>query len=577
MQSIRALVQLPPLMNDLNWFGHLIQKMFNALDNVRLTVVSRLIGALTALVFAVGIVATIVTMHNVSSISTTWQGFDTGLGRRIGLYADLRGYLGLGGLTQHWAAWQAGDDQAKAQLGADIQSIRALHPAWLGAQPGAAEQAALARVMQAVDQYDAALRSGQRGPMPQIAEMASALSTISDLLRQERAEGADRVERAVWQLAATVGGVMMVSAILLVLLTLFFLWFTRFRVVLPIRAASDVMQRLAQGDKQVTVPFCDKQDEMGEMARTVEVFRESMVRADQLEAEKRHADQLLLERAAKRAKLTENFGVSADRLLSVVNQSVSRVRHSAGEVLHLADDTGEKVSVVASAANQAAANVQQVASAAEEMGASIREIGDSVGRSTQITRSAVHGISALDTTMAELVDSSERIGEIVALIEQIASQTNLLALNATIESARAGEAGKGFAVVANEVKGLAGQTARATGEITQQIHQIQARTRAAMGALRGVAETVTDADMVVSSIATAIEQQSASTSEIVRNVHEAAHGNAQVGDNMVLLAGEAKHVSSTAEVMETTIDELSREATEMQTTIRQFLADVCKD
>ena len=377
-----------------------------------------------------------------------------------------------------------------------------------------------------------------------------------------------------WRLGASVGGVMLVSAILLVLLTLFFFWFTRFRVLIPINASARSMRQLADGDKAAQVPFIEKSDELGDMARTVAIFRENMIRADHLEAEKRAADQVVLDQANLRAALTGAFGVSADRLLAVVDGSVAKVRQSSHEVLRLAEETGAEAAAVATTAGQAASNVQQVAAAAEQMGASIQEIGSSVGRSTDITRLAVEGISALDSTMVELSTATETIGEIVALIEEVAAQTNLLALNASIEAQRAGDAGKGFAVVANEVKNLAGQTARATSEISEHIGGIQGRTQAAVRALKDVAGTVTEADAVVSSIAAAIEQQSATTREIVRNVHEAAQSNSHVTEAMNRLATEAGLVKNTAASMVETIDELGREAAEMQNTVRTFLAEV---
>ncbi|OAN55178.1 hypothetical protein A6A04_10940 [Paramagnetospirillum marisnigri] len=559
---------------DLNAFGRTIKRMFNALDNVRLSTISVIITGLTVVVFVVGVAATIMTLHNVSTIASTWRGFDTGLGRRIDLLAQLRGHLGYGGLAQHWGSWVGGDSGAKAALADDILAIRALAPAWAGANPGPEERDSLAVVMRTVDGYESALAAGRKDVVSGDAEAHKALSRIAEILRHERAIGANAVEDAMWRLGASVGGVMLVSAVLLVLLTLFFFWFTRFRVLIPINASARSMRKLADGDKAARVPFIEKSDELGDMARTVAIFRENMIRADQLETEKRAADQVVLNQANRRAELTGAFGISADRLLAVVEGSVSKVRQSSHEVLRLAEETGAEATAVATTAGQAASNVQQVAAAAEQMGASIQEIGSSVSRSTTITRQAVDGITALDSTMVELLTATETIGEIVALIEEVAAQTNLLALNASIEAQRAGDAGKGFAVVANEVKTLAGQTARATSEISEHIGGIQGRTQAAVRALKGVAGIVTEADTVVSSIAAAIEQQSATTREIVRNVHEAAQSNSHVTEAMNRLAAEASQVKNTAASMVETIDELGREASEMQSTVRTFLTEV---
>jgi len=559
---------------DLNLFGMAVARLFRGLDNIRMSTISIVISVLTAVVFVVGVLSTGLTLHNVSTIAQTWRDFDTGLGRRIDLLAQLRGHLGYGGLVQHWDQWQAGNEQVKGLLSADIQAIRELSPAWQSASPGPEEREALASVLRTVDAYEAALKQGAKGEVDSANQIQQSLTRISGILQQERASGADRVEDAVWRLGFTVGGVMLFSAALLILLTTFFFWFTRFRVLIPIRESGLSMRRLADGDKTTRVPFVDKTDEMGEMARTVEVFRDNMIRADRLEMEKRAGDQVILDQAKRRSELTDAFGVSADRLLAVVDRSVAKVRDSAQQMLRLAEATGQDTAAVAVTAGQASSNVQQVAASAEEMGASIQEIGSSVSRSTDITKKAVEGISALDGTMADLEEATLRVGEIVAMIGEIAAQTNLLALNASIEAQRAGDAGKGFAVVAGEVKTLAGQTARATGEISEHINEITAKTRTAVVALKGVVETVTEADTVVSSIAAAINQQSAATGEIVRNVHEAAISNTHVSETMEHLAEDASQVKSNAASVVATIEELGQEASEMQKTVRAFLKDV---
>ena len=564
----------PGLANDLNAFGRLVQSLFKAFDNVRLSTVSVVITILTAVLFVTGVVSTVVTLHNVTTIAGNWRDFDTGLGRRLDLMGEVRARLGYGGLVQHWSAWKAGDDAAGRLLSRDIEALRALQPAWTASHPTAEQSQAFSTVMETVDAYGRALTSSQRGAVIDDGKALTALDSITTSLQSQRKSGADSVEDAMWRLQATVGGVMTLSAIFLTMLALFYLWFTRYRVNAPIQAFSGAMLRLSQGDKTVRVPFTEKSDEMGEMARTVRVFRENMIRADKLEEEKRAADQALIAKAELRAKLTDAFGLSANRLLSVVEASVDNVRKAAGNVQDLAVRTGHQGDTVANAASEAAANVQQVAAAAEEMGASIGEIGNSVTRSTDITRSAVSEFAALEGSMSELAGATSKIGEIVALIDEIASQTNLLALNASIEAQRAGEAGKGFAVVANEVKVLAGQTSRATQDIAAQIGQVQSRAAATMKNLQGVANTVGKADEVVASIAAAIEEQSATTREIARNVAEAATSNANITDSMKLLAADVSEVSVNATSMGETIDQLSREAKSMEEVVRRFLDDV---
>jgi len=562
--------------DELNAFGRAVRAIFSSFDNVRLATVSKIITALTGLLLIVGVVAVGVTMQNVSTVSAVWRDFDTGLGRRIDLFAALRGHLGYGGLIQHWDAWRDGDEAMRAKVIEDIQHVKALHPAWLGANPKETEQKALLVVMETVDAYQNALTSSGKAKTVNDGKMQEALRQIAESLMAERRDGAEFVEESMWKLGATVGSVMILSAVFLILLSLFYLWFTRFRVVSPISLFMAAMQRLADGNKQIVVPYTDKRDEIGNMARTVETFRQGMIHADELEASQRSADQALIAQGTKRAELTNAFGISSDKLLRVVESAVANVRKTAEDVRLLAERTGRETEGITSAAQAATANVHDVASATEQMNGSIQEIGARVAESTAITRSAVNGISSLDKTMTELSETATRIDEIVAMIEQIAGQTNLLALNASIEAQRAGAAGKGFAVVAGEVKALAGQTADATRDISEQIHQIQERTFAAVAALKDVAATVTKADSIVSSIASAVEEQSAVVNNIAQNSGEAAKRNNDVVGSMMRLSSQFADVGAKSVEMGSVIENLSKEAVAMQDTVREFLSAVRK-
>ncbi|MBI5260239.1 MAG: HAMP domain-containing protein [Bradyrhizobium sp.] len=524
----------------------------------------------------VGILAVGVTMRNVSTISVVWRDFDTGLGRRIDLFASLRGYLGYGGFIQHWDAWRGGDEAMRAKVMEDIQHIKSLQPAWLGARPKEAERKALLAIMDTVDAYQRVLTSNAKNETVDGGKMREALTQIADSLKAERHDGAELVEDSVWKLGSTVGSVMGFSAVFLILLSLFYLWFTRFRVVVPIRLSMEAMQRLADGNKQIVVPYTNKKDEIGNMARTVETFRQSMIHADELEFSKRAADQAIIAQGARRAELTDSFGVSSDKLLNIVDNAVANVRETAGDVRVLAERTGKETEEVTHAAQTATNNVRDVAEATEQLNASIQEIASRVEESTAITRNAVDGISALDKTMGELSTAAQRIGEIVAMIEQIAGQTDLLALNASIEAQRAGAAGRGFAVVANEVKVLAGQTAKATQDIGGQVQQIQSKTFASVSALKEVAETVTKADSIVASIASAVEEQSAVAGGIARNIGEAARSNDAVAESMLRLSAQAADVGNKSVEMGSVIEQLGKEASTMQKTVREFLGEVRK-
>ncbi|MGE5504025.1 MAG: methyl-accepting chemotaxis protein, partial [Actinomycetota bacterium] len=281
-------------------------------------------------------------------------------------------------------------------------------------------------------------------------------------------------------------------------------------------------------------------------------------------------------RPGARETLTEEFGKVATHLLEVVHDSVERVRDTANSLSAVAEQTGRQAGSVAGSAQQAAANVAAVAASTEQLGASGSDISRGVGQSATITREAVGELQSLNATMGSLDIAAEKIGEIVVLISEIAAQTNLLALNASIEAQRAGDAGKGFAVVANEVKALAGQTARATEQIAEQVSAIQKTTRDALGALQSVQQTVVHADEVVSTIASAVEEQNAATQSIVGNVNAAAQGNQEVSSSIVEVSAAAEHTGEMATRMVAVTDELRSEAETMKTEVERFLDAVKK-
>jgi methyl-accepting chemotaxis protein len=261
-------------------------------------------------------------------------------------------------------------------------------------------------------------------------------------------------------------------------------------IVTPIAAMTTAMGTLADGDKSVEIPATERRDEVGDMAHAVRVFKENMIKADQL-AEQQQANQ---ERREKRGqqieRLTKDFDQSVAGVINTVVSAAEEMSSTAQSMTTLASDTSERTSTVAAASEQASANVQTVASAAEELSASVREISGQVATSADTAGNAVDAAEAATQKVQGLVEASQKIGEVVDLINDIASQTNLLALNATIEAARAGEAGKGFAVVASEVKNLASQTAKATEEIAGQIAGIQGATGEAVTAIDEITRTI---------------------------------------------------------------------------------------
>jgi methyl-accepting chemotaxis protein len=305
-------------------------------------------------------------------------------------------------------------------------------------------------------------------------------------------------------------------------------WFIGRGISKPIVGMTGTMERLAADDLDIQIRGLERKDEIGSLARSLEVFKRNAVEAKRLAAREAEAVAARAQRAQTIDRHIGTFDSSVRDALEVLTASATQL-HAAAEALTAAVGTADGRSTsVASAAGQASANVQTVAAATEELAASIAEITVQVTRSNEIANQAVREASDTQSTIGSLSEAAQRIGAVVRLINDIASQTNLLALNATIEAARAGEAGKGFAVVASEVKALANQTGKATEEIATQVNSMQSATQAAVAAIDRINDTIGRMNEISTQIAAAMEEQGAATREISRNVQQAATGMEEV-------------------------------------------------
>ena len=348
----------------------------------------------------------------------------------------------------------------------------------------------------------------------------------------------------------------------------------RSRIIRPLEAMRDAMRKLAGGDVGVVIPGVGRADEIGQMADTIQVFKENRIAADQLAAEQEAARTVKEQRTVRMDELTRQFESKVGELVGEVSAAATTLQATAGSMAEIANETTQQTANAATAAEQASVNVQTVATAAEELASSIAEISRQVAQSAQITGKAVEDARRTDTVVQALADGAQKIGEVVGLISSIAGQTNLLALNATIEAARAGEAGKGFAVVASEVKNLASQTARATDDISRQVAHIQSATKEAVASIQGIAERISEASGIAAAIAAAVEEQGSATQEIARNVQQAAAGTQDVTHNVMGVTEGANRTGTAASQVLGAAQELSRQAEQVTGEIGQFIAGV---
>ena len=350
-------------------------------------------------------------------------------------------------------------------------------------------------------------------------------------------------------------------------------WLIGAGIANPLTAMTASMKRLAAGDTAAEVPGTGRRDEIGDMAETVQVFKDNAIEKDRLEAQKQEsAAHAAEERRMAQNRMADDLEANVKGVVQSLTGAATQLRSTAQGMATLSDDANHKSTSVAGATEEASANVHTVAAASEELSSSISEIGRQVENALSIASSAEKTSNEATDTMRTLSDMAQNVGTVVSMINDIAEQTNLLALNATIEAARAGEAGKGFAVVASEVKSLASQTAKATSDIEEQVGAMQAATNSSVIAIEEIRKVIGQIGETSASIASAVEEQGASTEEISRNAQQAARGTQDVAENIVLVQNSVQETGSAASQVLTAADELSEQSTELDNRFESFLA-----
>jgi methyl-accepting chemotaxis protein len=472
--------------------------------------------------------------------------------------------------------------QRMAEAMATIQSLRQAYQPMI--DPGEEEQKLIPAVDAAWKEYqaqsarlDAAKADPATAARIFIIELQPVFAKLREAMKADVDYNARMGDVSAAKAAATfadtvwiIGGMTALATLLAVAAA----WWLNRNVVARVLRLASVTRQLARRDYAFDLPCAARDDEIGDLARAIDECRDGLKQADALTTTQATETTTRAARAARFEALVRTFETHVGQTVGVLSSAATELQSTAQSMTGTATRTSDRAGTVSNAANDASANVQTVAAAAEELVASIAEINRQITQSAVATDRASGEARQTETTVRSLAQGAERIGQVVSLINDIASQTNLLALNATIEAARAGEAGKGFAVVASEVKALANQTAKATEEIAGQIGQIQAATRDTVSAIEAITLTIGEVSQTTAAIAAAVEQQGGATQEIARNVQRAAAGTQEVTRHIDEVGHAAEQTGEDARHVLAAASDLSRQTEALNKEVGTFLAGV---
>jgi methyl-accepting chemotaxis protein len=456
-------------------------------------------------------------------------------------------------------------DQAETGLPADKAKMEALRSAYLQALDDSCHTAMA--YMRANDNANG-MKEMQTNCSPALTSAEDQLRTYADLSAKVAEAKSDQLKRSA---ASTIIVLCSLGAFAMAVIGLVAYILTRKGIVGPLRALNATMTDMDKGQLDVAVPGQGRKDELGAMAHTLDAFRKGLLEAGRLREAAETAKAADIARLQREREVVEAFQGKMVTLADSFVRSSNEVSEAAQSLSATAEETSRQAQTVSSAAEEAATNVQTVAAATEEMTVSIREIGAQVHTSNNVTIEAAREAETTQTDMRALADAAQAIGDVINLINDIASQTNLLALNATIESARAGEAGKGFAVVAAEVKALAQQTGKATEDISRRVTEIQSATQRSVSAIDRIVATIEQVRGISTAIAAAVEQQGAATDEIAGNTARAADGTTQVTENIFGVGRAAEQTGAASTQLMGLSGHLSSQAEDLKIEVEGFV------
>lgn len=536
----------------LNLLGKISVALFHFVDNVRMFKVGNFITLFTVVLLIAGFVGTTLTFKSVSEIAGVWRDFDSGLARRIDLLGHFQHHLGHGGVARHWDKALHGNAEARKAVSTALMKVREGFPAFLNANPSDDEKKHLTTLERTVAAYESALADNGKVSDADENAASAAISGIRETLAERRKSGADAVESAIWSLSIKVGGIMLAAGMILTLFGLFAFWFVRFRVALPLSEINSTMTGLSGGNTKVDVPFTAKSDEVGEMARAVQIFKDNAIAKGRMEVQKQQVTRDVQETARELAALT----VTARNATCEQASATSSISAATEQLSVSIDHVAENAERALEATRETVEAVKGGEIAVRETIAVMEETADLVGQARN--------------KVEELARQSDRIHEIVAIIQSIAKQTDLLALNASIESARAGEAGRGFAVVADEVRSLAEKTnasALDIGSILEQIqHQMGDVTSEVTSASDKAGESATRSRAVGEALAQ-IDQRASMVASAMSDIADASREQSTAGRD---IAQKVEMVATSSETISTQInqiDELMRRLSKTVTSI----------